>query len=227
MNCRICNKKICFTYFYFTIRGDEHMNIGERIKYLRVKMGWTQKELSERIGISRPSIAKYETNARLPNRHIEKLSEIFDVTTDYLLCKSDNPVSENKENKIPVFEKISAETSFETTQSVEDYEVIPIRWGNSREYFALRIRDHSMEPRIWNGDIVIVHKQNDVDSGEIAVVLVNGCEATVKQIKKSTGGLILIGFNPSVYQPHFYTSKEVRNFSIRIIGHVEEVRGKP
>lgn len=202
------------------------MTTGERIKYLRKRMGWSQETLSEKTGISRPSIAKYETNVRSPKRNIDKFSDVFNVTTDYLLCKTDSPYPGSKGNKIPVLGKISAGIPFEAIQSIDDYEEIPVLWGDPREYFALRIQGHSMEPRIWDGDIVIVHKQNDVDSGDIAVVLVDGCDATVKQIKKSDEGLTLIGFNLSVYPPHFYTAKEVRDLPVRIMGHVREVRGK-
>ena len=54
-----------------------------------------------------------------------------------------------------------------------------------------------MEPKISDGDVVIVRRQPDVDSGDIAVVLVNGDDATVKRIKKSPQGVTLIPSNPA------------------------------
>ena len=92
------------------------------------------------------------------------------------------------------------------------------------EYFALRIKGASMEPKLLEGDIVIVRKQNDVDNGDTAIVLVNGEEATVKQIKKTDTGIILVGLNVEVYQPHFYTNEEIEELPIQIIGKVVESR---
>ena len=92
------------------------------------------------------------------------------------------------------------------------------------EYFALRIQGHSMEPRIEDGEIVICQRQSDVDSGDIAIVLVNGDEATCKQVRKGPEGITLIGFNSIVYAPHFYSNKEIEELPVRIIGRVVESR---
>ena len=81
-----------------------------------------------------------------------------------------------------------------------------------------------MEPKLLEGDIVIVRKQNDVDNGDTAIVLVNGDEATVKQIKKTDTGIMLVGLNVEVYQPHFYTNKEIEQLPVQIIGKVIESR---
>lgn len=94
------------------------------------------------------------------------------------------------------------------------------------EYFALKIAGKSMEPRMMDGDVVIVRRQPDVDSGDIAVVLVNGNDATVKQISKSDAGLTLIGWNPSVYTPKTYNKKECKELPVTILGKVVEIRGK-
>lgn len=83
-----------------------------------------------------------------------------------------------------------------------------------------------MEPRILEGDIVIVRQQEDVDSGDIAIVLVNGDEATVKRVKKQAEGITLIATNTSVYEPHFYSNQEIRDLPVRILGKVVELRGK-
>ena len=93
------------------------------------------------------------------------------------------------------------------------------------EHFALKIKGQSMEPRIFEDDVVIVKKQDDCDSGDIAVVLVNGNEATVKRIKKRPEGLMLIPNNPA-YEPMFYSNEEIENLPVRIIGKVVELRGK-
>ena len=82
-----------------------------------------------------------------------------------------------------------------------------------------------MEPKISNGDVVIVRQQPDCDNGDIAVVLVNGDEATVKRIKKSPEGIMLIPNNTS-YEPMFYSNDDVKKLPVRIIGKVVELRAK-
>ena len=83
-----------------------------------------------------------------------------------------------------------------------------------------------MEPRMLDGDVVIVRRQDDVDSGDVAIVLVNGNEATVKRIKKQEDGITLIATNTSVYEPHFYSNKEIQSLPVQILGKVVELRGK-
>lgn len=135
--------------------------------------------------------------------------------------------SKRKVARIPVLGRVAAGVPIEAIENIEDYEEMYINaFDDPHDYFALRIVGHSMEPRIWDGDVVIVHKQNDADNGKIAVVLVNGNDATVKQIKKSDSGITLIGMNPAVYSPHFYTAEEVIQLPVRILGVVCEVRGK-
>ena len=76
-----------------------------------------------------------------------------------------------------------------------------------------------MEPNILEGDIIIVQQQPSADSGDIVVALVNGDEATVKKIKITESGIMLIA-NNAAYTPMFYTNKEVEELPVRIAGKV-------
>ena len=83
-----------------------------------------------------------------------------------------------------------------------------------------------MEPRFTEGDVVIVRKQSDIESGEVAIVRVNGDEATMKIVQKSPQGITLVATNPSVYPPHFYTNEQIEQLPVAIIGKVTELRAK-
>ena len=107
-----------------------------------------------------------------------------------------------------------------------DYEEITPELARTGTFFALKIQGESMEPKLFEGDIVIIRQQNNVENGEIAVVLVNGQDATVKQIIKQDGGIFLNGFNPSVYTPVFYTNEQIEELSVVILGKVIELRRK-
>ena len=126
----------------------------------------------------------------------------------------------------PVLGRVVAGIPIEAVEEILDYEEITPELAATGEFFALKIRGHSMEPRMMEGDVVIVRKQEDVESGDVAIVLVNGNEATVKRVKKQEEGITLIATNTSVYEPHFYSNKEIKNLSVQILGKVVELRGK-
>ena len=98
--------------------------------------------------------------------------------------------------------------------------------AKTEEFFGLKIKGNSMEPRIRENDVVIVKKQSDVESGGIAVVLINGYEATLRKVTKQENGILLTAFNSEVYQPKFYTNEEIIKLPIEILGRVVELRGK-
>lgn len=219
------------------------MTIGERIKERRKKLGISVDDLANKIGKNRATIYRYESKEieNLPTTVLEPLAKALATTPAALMgwdesgntpaAPQDAPApaasDRRKIARIPVLGRVAAGIPIEAIENIEDYEERYISvLEDPHDYFALRIVGHSMEPRIWDGDVVIVHKQDDVDSGQIAVVLVNGDDATVKQLKKSSSGITLIGLNPTVYSPHFYTADEVISLPVRILGLVVEVRGK-
>lgn len=205
------------------------MNFGERLKEERKKIGISQKDFGRKIGVAESTISLYESNKRSPDKEIlKKISLVLGVSVDYLLGE-DTPYLTSKESKyvrIPVLGRIIAGLPMEAIQEPIDWEEIPRELAATGEFFALKVKGHSMEPRILEGDVVIVKKQPDVESGKIAVVLVNGNEATLKRVKKQKEGITLIATNLSVYEPHFYTNEEIEKLPVQILGEVVELRGK-
>lgn len=199
--------------------------IGRRLKMLRKEYNLTQRGLAKIMGVSPKAISFYELEERQPpNALLMEMAKYFNVTTDYLLGQDEKPAP--TVHRIPVLGSVVAGIPIEAIQDIEDYEEIPATMGDPRDYFALRVRGRSMEPRLMDGDTIIVKKQEDVDSGQTAVVLINGNEGTVKQVKKSSKGILLIGFNQAVYEPHFYTNEEIEELPVRVAGVVVESRHK-
>ena len=132
----------------------------------------------------------------------------------------------NSESKrIPVLGYVAAGIPIDAVEDIIGYEdILGIKYREG-EYFGLQIKGHSMEPKISDGDTVIVRKQPDVRDGEIAVVLVNGDEGTVKKIKKGPHGVTLISSNPA-YDPMFFTNEEIEQLPVQILGRVVELRAK-
>ena len=197
-----------------------------RLKKLLTEHELTQHQLSKILNVSESTVGKWILEKSLPRMGvIQKLSEYFNVPKSYFLEKQDNPEkSITKGVRIPILGRVVAGIPLEAITDIEGYEEITPKMASLGEYFALRIKGHSMEPRIEDGEIVIVKQQEDVECGDVAIVLVNGDEATCKQVKKSPEGITLIGFNPVVYPPHFYSNKEIEELPVRVIGRVVESR---
>ena len=192
------------------------------------KAGLTQIELAKKVGVSASTVSDWVTGKKIPRiSKIDKLSAIFGVERKFLLGDSFSEDSFSPQGceyvRIPVFETVTG-IPLKTKDFVIGYEVIPQAMAQYGDHFALKIKDQSMEPVLSEGDVIIVQKQSDVDSGEIAIVLVDNEEATVKRVKKSPIGITLIGDNASVYQPHFYTNDQIKTIPIWIIGKVVEQR---
>lgn len=202
--------------------------LGDRLRALREQSGKTQRELATLLCINRVSYTQYENNKRTPPPDtLRKLAIIFNVSVDYLLGNDVMKTSAAKKGvKIPVLGRVVAGVPIEAMQEILDYEEITPELAATGDFFALKIRGHSMEPRMLEGDVVIVRRQADVDSGDVAIVLVNGDEATVKRVKKQKDGITLIATNTSVYEPHFYSNAEIADLPVRILGRVVELRGK-
>jgi repressor LexA len=98
--------------------------------------------------------------------------------------------------------------------------------ASTGEFFGLRIKGSSMEPRIRDGDVVIVRRQEDAETSDTAVILVNGDSATVKRIKKDPDGSLWLLPNNPAYDPQHYSPAEIATLPVRIIGKVVELRGK-
>lgn len=131
----------------------------------------------------------------------------------------------NKIVKIPVVGTVAAGEPILAQQNIIDYEELPAGEYSDGEYFGLKIKGNSMFPRILEDDVVIVKKQTTAETGQIAVVLINGDEATVKQIKKTESGIMLIPFNTTEYSPMFFTKEDIENKPVKIIGIVKRLIG--
>lgn len=205
-----------------------------RIKELRLAKNITQEELGKVLNVQKAAISKYENGRVDPSIEVLKLaSKFFDVSTDYLLGRSDSPIvscaspSKEKTIRIPILGRVAAGNPIGAIEEIIGWEEIPKKLAAGSTCFALRVCGRSMEPRILAGDTVIIRQQPDVDSGDIAVVLVGGEEATVKRVKKQKDGIILVATNTTVYEPHFYSNQEIKDLPIQILGKVVEVRYKP
>ena len=202
--------------------------LSQRLKELRAEQKMSQRDLAARLFVSQQAVGKWERDEATPNPDtVLKLAEIFGISTDNLLGAPTlaTPVSTGKGIPIPVLGTVVAGIPIEAVEDVLDYEEVTPELASTGEFFALQVKGSSMEPRIREGDVVIVRKQSDADTGDTVVVLVNGDEATIKKLKKGDKGITLIPNNPA-YEPLYYTCDEIKALPVAIIGKVIELRAK-
>lgn len=208
--------------------------LGGKIKKLRKEKGLTLKQLGELLNLGESTMSMYESGNRSPDYDtLAKLAKIFNCSTDYLLGQSDyknycdysseiTEVSPKHFVKIPIIGVIRAGDPILAIENIIGYEYADKKDLNEEDYFYLKVKGDSMnKSRIEDGDLVLVRSQNDVDDGDIAVVVVNGNEATLKRVYRSNGTLILQpdSTNP-IHKPQIYNNQNSLSTDIKIIGKV-------
>ena len=196
-----------------------------RIKHLREELNMTQQELADKLEGAKSTIAMYEKGNRKPSLEVlVKLSEIFNCSIDYLLGKTDvrksieNINNSKKYYMCPVYGRISAGQPNWAEECIEsripiDPELMNII--NPEECFFLRVNGESMNKEIQNGSYALIRKTDYVENGEIAVVLVNGFDATIKKFSKQ-GDLVIL--EPMSTDPTFTTQVYGKDTEIKVIG---------
>lgn len=197
----------------------------ERLKTLRQKYGFTQAELGEKIGVNQNTVSNWESGKRnVDFSNLSKLAKIFKCTTDYLLEVSDVEKTSKKGVRIPVLGYVKAGIPIDRIQEIVDYEEISEDMAKKGDFFGLKVKGDSMEPRIKEGDVVIVRKQPDILSGDVAIVCV-GDDVTIKEVSKNKSGITLVPYNHA-YRVMNFTNSEVRTLPVTVIGKVVELRAR-
>lgn len=198
-----------------------------RIQELRKKHGLSQQRLAQSLNVHQTAISQWETGRTTPDIEVATtMSQIFGVSLEYLLGISDESLSSQFDPTwINVLGRVAAGIPIEAIEEVIDREQITESMARSGTYIGLQIHGASMEPRMREGDVVIVRLQDDCDSGDTVIAMVNGDEATCKILQKTPDGISLLSTNPA-YSPMFFSNREIEEKPVRILGKVVELRAK-
>lgn len=157
---------------------------------------------------------------------IQLLANYFGIQKSDLVEHKENS---NTNKTIPILGTVKAGYNWLAEENVIGYitdkDTVKDYEKNINEYYALKVIGDSMLPLLSQGDLVIVHDQDDVESGQTAVVLINGEEATVKKVVKTNEGIELHAMNP-YYPVKKFTFEDMKNIPIKIIGRVKEAKIK-
>lgn len=201
----------------------------ERIKEGMHIRDMKQADLVDATGISKGALSSYISGRYTPKQNnIYLIAKALNVNEAWLMG-SDVPMERNSSTKkgvtINVLGRVSAGIPIEAIENIIDTEEISEELARTGDFFGLQIHGDSMEPKISDGDIVIVRQQDDAESGDIVIATVNGDEATCKRLRKYRDGIELVANNPT-YEPLFFSNEDIVNKPVRIIGRVVELRAK-
>lgn len=188
------------------------MDIGQRIKRIRLEKHLTQDELAFRIDTTKQTIYKYENGivTNIPASKIEAIANVLNTTPEYLMGwdnKLKSPTVTSDVVEIPVIGTIATgynelaneDWSGETVSIPKEY----LKGRKIEEFFVLTVHGDSMYPLYMNGDKVLILKQSTLNkSGDIGAILYDGEIATLKKVEYVQGEdwMKLIPINPE-YQP--------------------------
>ena len=204
----------------------------ENIRRRREELGISQEELANMLGYkSRSSINKIEKGINdIPQSKIVEFAKALRITPEELMgwkipSENNGPIDAIDVIKIPLLGRVVAGDPQEAIQEADEFIYIPsMNHRRSDDYFALRVNGESMEPNLMDGDIAIVHIQPDVDSGQIAVVLIDNQDSTVKRVFITPDGITLVADNPAVFSPRFFTNDDCLTLPVRILGRVISIQ---
>ncbi len=206
--------------------------IANRIRTALDIRNMKQADLVEKTKIGKSSISTYLSGAYEPKqKNIYRIASALDVDESWLMGfdvpmeRKNISFQTSKGIKIPVLGRVPAGVPIEAVEDIIDYEEIPVEMAKDGEFFGLQIKGDSMEPRICEGDVVIVRKQDDAESGDLVIAMINGDEATCKRLMKYSDGIRLMPSNPT-YEPLYFSNKEIEEKPVKIIGRVVENRQK-
>lgn len=209
--------------------------MGNYLADRRKALGLTQKEIAELVDVSEATVSRWESGeiANMRRDRIAAYAKALKTTPVFIMTgdEADGEAPESQlpagatpcdtNNVAPLLGTVRAGLPMYAEENIEEY--IPIRQNDGAKYFWLYVRGDSMNAAgMDDGDQILVREQPEVENGEIAVVMVNGDDATVKQFRQE-GDLVILtprSLNP-IHQPQIYDLKKI---PVRIAGKVVECR---
>lgn len=208
------------------------MSFSELLRQCRKKQHMSQADLAAKVGVTQQAVGKWESGKSSPDPGtVAKIAEILNTTADYLLGlyrPIEQPEPEKRffgsyaESLIPVIGTVKA--GYGALAFEEDYGQEYARVKDPSNYFYLVVRGDSMEPRIQDGDLALVHKQDTLENGDLGVIIYGEeGEGTLKRFLQRGNSVVLQPFNPN-YSEMIIKGEDLNN--LHIAGRVVETKAK-
>lgn len=205
-------------------------SVGERIKARRKELGISADTVAQKAGISRATLYRYESpnSYKVPVTCLNSIAETLNTTVDVLMGTNEvrdkwieeNTIPISKITKLPIIGIVRAGIggiTYEDNIGEELVEASVLAGHSKDDFFWLKVKGNSMEPRLFEDDLVLVRKQTSIESGSYAVVLVDDEEGVVKKVTYDSHSVTLHSQNHN-YPPRIFKDKDV--LRLRIVGQV-------
>jgi len=203
-----------------------NIELGKYLKDIRESKDISLREVEKLTGVGYSHLSMIEngkrkvTPALLRNLSILYSLDYIDLyeKAGYIDLIENDRITNNKQ-AFPLLGTVKAGYNYLAQENIVGYVNIDKEVSDPENYFALKVVGESMQPIMYEDDIVIVHRQNDIESNQIGIILINDEEATVKKVVKHEDYIELIAFNP------YFTPKKLdKSATFKIIGKVTEAR---
>ena len=214
-------------------------NLSSVLKRKRKELGLTLAQVADMMGVSEATVQRWESGNIKSVRYdkINKLAQVLKVEPSEIMGWNTSKQEDDKLDKfgadiidlshmkrIPILGRIRAGMPIYAAENIEGYTLTDLNGG--AEYFGLRVTGDSMNAaRIYEGDIVIVRRQDIVENGQIAVVLIDGQDATLKRFNRD--GNIVTLMPQSTNPKNKALTYNLKNSSVKILGLVVRVEFEP
>lgn len=196
-----------------------------RIRRQRVHLGISLQELSRRTGLNKSTLQRYETGqiSKLPLERAQLIAKGLETSVEYILGLDGGNIELADADMIysvPVFDSVSAGFGcYADSRAVEYRPTFISNPSDAENYLWINVKGDSMSPKIEDGDRILVRRQDSVENGSVAVVMIDD-EAVVKKVKYGKNWVELHSFNPYYPVRRFEKDELLR---LRVVGLVKEV----
>ncbi len=200
----------------------------QRLKELRKEKGVSQAALSAHFGLSQQAVGKWETGRCTPDpQMVAALASYFNVSTDSLLgfenTRINNVIEYRASSEHPIQVVGTVRAGYNAVAFEEDYGTEYANVKDPDSYFYLLVKGDSMEPRISDGDLALVRRQQTLENGDLGVVVYGDNNGTLKKFIRRGNAIILQPFNPS-YNEEIIMGEDLQY--VYIVGKVVETKTK-
>lgn len=202
-----------------------YLAVGNNIKKYRTIRNFSLNDLAERIGLTKKTVQRYENGEiKVDMDRLTDIALALDVDIPQLIEGAESflgvDIEELDTVKIPIVGRVSCGSGTPAIEEIDGYEDTPRAWVRGGEHFYVRAEGDSMiNARIHDGDLLLIRKQEDVEEGEIAAVLI-GSKVFLKRVFKNNGIMLLQSENPQ-YGPVFRTEENYD--TIKILGKLKKI----
>jgi SOS-response transcriptional repressor LexA len=172
------------------------INLGDRIRIARKRAGLTQEKLAEKIGITYPTMNKYERGHRIPSAELlARIAKILGCDPGWLLSGEGSSIEAQPVPALPtpVLNKVPEKFPEHVSEETVEYLSLP---DVPRGAFSFVVKGESMSPAIRDNDYVIFIPKKDIKNGDIIVANNEWGEFILRRYRKKNSNVLLVSDNP-------------------------------